>query len=127
MGALRRLGRRFRGCTLIELVVVVVLLVMICSHGVVLSPTGATELGARRLERAGEAFFARHPGAKRCSMDRLVREGFYEGTPVDAWRRSFWFECVRDRVRVVSAGEDGELGTCDDVRPGVPASCGLAE
>ena len=117
-----------RGFTLIELLVVVAILGILGTIAMQ-SVTGhiakaritAAEAGVRALQEACTAYFTQHKKMP-TSLDQLVEgddpilEGG-DGALYDPWDNKYEMETKgKNRVIIKSAGEDGQMGTEDDIR-----------
>ena len=116
-----------RGFTLVELLVVVAILGILGTIAIQ-NVTGhiaktritAAEAGVRAIQEACTTYYIQHKKLP-TSLDQLVEgedpilEGG-EGALYDPWDNKYEMESKGKKVVVKSAGEDGEMGTDDDIR-----------
>ena len=119
-----------RGFTLVELLVVVAILGILGTIAIQ-NVTGhiaktritAAEAGVRALQEACTTYYIQRKKLP-TSLDQLVEgdepilEGG-EGALYDPWDNKYEMEAKNKKVVIKSAGEDGEMGTDDDIRSGV--------
>ena len=121
-------GEAFRrGFTLVELLVVVAILGILGTIAIQ-NVTGhiaktritAAEAGVRAIQEACTTYYIQHKKLP-TSLDQLVEgddpvlEGG-EGALYDPWDNKYEMESKGKKIVVKSAGEDGEMGTEDDIR-----------
>ncbi len=121
---MKRRSHREEGMTLIEVMVVVIILGLIAA-GVAIHVVGSLDDAKIRMARTNAmtvrtavlAYLIRSPGDDCPSVDALVEHAILDGdtSTTDPWERPFRIECEGSRVRVFSAGPDGEDGTDDDI------------
>ena len=118
------------GFTLVEILAVIVILGILTTIATVSLPnytdrsrnraTRVTIQAVRTAITAFELELSRYPA----SLDELIAEGDAdwpgpfldsEAVPTDAWGNEMQFELRGKRVRVTSAGRDGQFGTDDDL------------
>jgi len=121
----RRLARRRRreGMTLIEIMIVVLIIALIGGGvAVALLPQlekariKTTKTDAQALRSAVMLYKADHP--RDCpTVEDLVNERYLDGTrrTTDAWDTPFQISCEDGDIAVISAGEDLEFNTEDDI------------
>jgi len=118
--------------TLIEILIVVAIITMI-SGGIaaavfpyfVDSQRKATAVDAHTIRAAVRAWWLTHDPVQCPDFDELVKSGALdEGSPRrDAWGEPWQIQCAGGAVSVVSAGQDRQLDTADDIRaPAPPAT-----
>ena len=119
-----------RGFTLVELLVVVAILGILGTIAIQ-NVTGhiaktritAAEAGVRALQEACTTYYIQRKKLP-TSLDQLVEgdepilEGG-EGALYDPWDNKYEMEAKNKKVVIKSAGEDGEMGTDDDIRSDV--------
>jgi len=119
-----------RGFTLVELLVVVAILGILGTIAIQ-NVTGhiaktritAAEAGVRALQEACTTYYIQHKKLP-TSLDQLVEgddpilEGG-DGALYDPWDNKYEMETKNKKVIIKSAGEDGEMGTDDDIRSDV--------
>jgi general secretion pathway protein G len=122
---LRRLARKARpeGFTLIEIMIVITIFAMMAGGvAVALLPRleeariKTTKTDAQALRSAVMLYKADHP--RDCpTVEDLVNERYLDGTrrTTDAWDTPFQISCEGGDIAVISAGEDLEFNTEDDI------------
>lgn len=122
----RRLAarRRREGMTLIEIMIVITIFAMIAGGvAVALLPQldkareKSTRADAQALRSAIMLYVADNP--RSCpTVDDLVTDRYLDGSKrtADAWDTPFQITCEGGDIFVVSAGEDGQFETEDDIR-----------
>jgi len=124
----RRLDRverkkRREGMTLIEIMIVITIFAMIAGGvAVALLPqldkarVKSTKADAQALRSAVMLYIADNP--RSCpTVEDLVEERYLDGSKrtTDAWDTPFQVSCEDGDIAVVSAGEDGQFDTEDDI------------
>lgn len=116
--------RRQRGMTLVEIMIVVVIMALIATGvGVAVIPqlskskVSTTKVRAESIRSAAVLWLSDNVKGGCPTVQNLV-----EGKTLDknkdtrdAWDRDFVIECDGDDIKVISPGEDGEIGTDDDI------------
>jgi len=122
---LRRLARKAsrEGFTLIEIMIVITIFAMMAGGvAVALLPRleeariKTTKTDAQALRSAVMLYKADHP--RDCpTVEDLVNERYLDGTrrTTDAWDTPFQISCEGGDIAVISAGEDLEFNTEDDI------------
>lgn len=122
---LRRLSRRKReGMTLIEIMIVVIIMALIATAvGVAVLPrlqkarveTARTDI--QNIRSALTLWEADNPGGQCPSVADLTENGYIDRqkSVTDPWDNEYHIECTGSDFVVTSAGEDGQMGTEDDV------------
>lgn len=122
---LRRLARKAirEGFTLIEIMIVITIFAMMAGGvAVALLPRleeariKTTKTDAQALRSAVMLYKADHP--RDCpTVEDLVNERYLDGTrrTTDAWDTPFQISCEEGDIAVISAGEDLEFNTEDDI------------
>lgn len=124
--SIRKIRRRSRGMTLIEILVVLGIVALI-SGVIAVAVIGHLERArvqtsresARVIRLAVTSYRLNHGGDECPSVDVLVasQEIDRASKTVDAWEKPFTIECdERGDATVVSAGPDKKAGTPDDIR-----------
>lgn len=121
----RRFTRRNAGMTLVEIMIVVIIMALIATAvGVAVLPrlqqarVDSTRTDAQSVRSAAIMYVSENPGGDCPSVDDLTEGGYLDSSrrTADAWDRPFVIQCERNEVIVTSAGEDGEMGTEDDIQ-----------
>lgn len=121
---LRRLARRRReGMTLIEIMIVVIIMALIATAvGVAVLP----QFTKAKIRTAETNVHAIREGVQAYILDGYdgcptvadlieTREIDETSETTDPWGNDYAIECNGDNVTVTSAGEDGQMGTEDDI------------
>ena len=125
----RRGGRRARGVTLFEVLIVVAILAMVAGGVAVFAlprfrdaQKTTAETGARVIRTAVQNWQAQSNETSCPTVSQLVQEKHLDpgANTNDPWGQSYSLNCTEDDVVVTSAGPDKKKGTKDDVR--VPKS-----
>lgn len=117
------LARVDRGCALTELLIIlgVFSIVMVCcnaivSHQLERAKESQTYAAMREVALAANRWAVLQPGARRCSLDVLVRDGYLAQAPRDGWGRPLrLLRCDTSGVLVFSSGKDRRFHTEDDL------------
>lgn len=123
--SLRRLRRRRQqGMTLVEIMIVVIIMALIATAvGVAVLPRlqdareDQTRSDAQSVRSAATMYVVDNPGD--CpATDDLTEGGYLDSSrrTTDAWDNEFVIDCEGDDVLVTSPGQDGEMGTEDDIQ-----------
>lgn len=124
--AVARRRRRREGMTLVEIMIVVIIMALIAAAvGVAVLPQltnaniRATQADAQSIQSAVTLYIAQDPGSGCPDVSDLVEAGVLDRTKrtTDAWNNDFVIECDGDVILVSSPGQDGQMGTEDDVLP----------
>lgn len=116
--------KRLEGMTLMEIMIVIIILAMI-GTGVAVAvlpqlkkaQVKSTQTDAQALRSAVVLYIADNP--RGCpTVEDLVSEGILDSSKrtTDAWDTEFQITCEDGEIDVVSAGEDLEFNTEDDLR-----------
>lgn len=117
------LARVDRGCTLFEIMIVLgvfSILMGSCSviafHQLERAKESQTHAAMRKVIFAANRWAVAQPGARRCSLDVLVRDGYLAQAPRDGWGRPLrLLRCDTSGVLVFSSGNDRRFHTEDDL------------
>jgi general secretion pathway protein G len=121
----RRVARRNAGMTLVEIMIVVIIMALIATAvGVAVLPRlqqareDSTRTDAQSVRSAAIMYVSENPGGDCPSVDDLTEGGYLDSSrrTADAWDNPFVIECEGNDVVVTSPGEDGEMGTEDDIQ-----------
>ena len=123
MNAARTLSRQ-RGMTLIEIMVVVAIISLVLG-GVGLmafnqfkqAQTDTARKDVVQIQQAVELYMTQKRGKCPKTLQDLKAAGFIARVSKDPWGGDYTFKCPGEKtsVDVVSPGEDGEMGTADDI------------
>ena len=116
--------RRREGMTLIEIMIVLTIFATIAGAvAVAVLPqldrarVKNTQADAQALRSAVMLYVADNP--RECpTVEDLVTERYLDGSKrtADAWDTPFQVSCEEGEIIVISAGEDGQFGTEDDIQ-----------
>lgn len=118
-----RQRRREEGMTLVEIMIVVIIMALLATGVAVLvlpqldtAKEEDTRAGAQQIRSAAMLYMADHNDCP--SVDDLVEDELIDANRriTDGWDNPFTIECEGHDIRVISAGQDGEMGTEDDIQ-----------
>lgn len=115
--------RADRGCALTEILIILGIFSILmgsCSaiafRQLERAKESATHAALRKVALAANRWAVAQPGARRCSLDVLVRDGYLAQAPRDGWGRPLrLLRCDTSGVLVFSSGKDRRFHTEDDV------------
>lgn len=120
----RRLRRRARGVTLIEVLIVVAILSLIAAGVTVAvlprytdAQIKMTETNARAVRNAIQQWRGMNGSADCPSISQLQQDKAIDAASKtdDAWGKPFKIQCTEDEVVIVSPGPDKKENTPDDI------------
>jgi general secretion pathway protein G len=123
----RRLARvrrkRREGMTLVEIMIVVIIMALIATAvGIAVLPqfskakVKTAESDVQAIDAAVQLYLMQ-VGDECPTVENLVEEGVLDSSKntIDPWGNDYAIECEGDNVTVISAGEDEQPGTEDDI------------
>jgi general secretion pathway protein G len=132
-----RRGRRDRGVTLVEVLIVVAIMALIAGgvSFLVLPKYRQAQIDtatttARTIRQAASMWRSLKGGPGECpTVSKLIEDKEIDpsSTTSDPWGQPFTMSCTDDDVTVTSSGPDGKSGTKDDISVGPGAQAGTQE